>query len=234
MIIDVLTLFPEMFNPFLSTSIVRRAQEKGLVRITLHNLRDYSHLAHRKVDAPAYGGGPGMILRPEPVFSAVESILGYTMYPCERKDEKKKIVFFTPQGKILNQKIVKKFVSLERVILISGRYEGIDQRIRDHLVDEEISLGDYILSGGELAAMVFIDVLVRIIPGVVSCKDSVHQESFEGGLLDYPHYTRPPNFRGLKVPEVLLSGDHDRIEEWRRKKAEEVTRRRRPDLLNGK
>ncbi len=231
MIIDVITIFPEMFRPVLEESIIKRAKEKGLVKITVHNLRDYSDIPHRKVDAPSFGGGPGMVLRPEPIFKAVESILGCEVYPSKKKNKKKRVVFFTPQGKILTQKIARKFLRYEQLLLIAGRYEGIDERIRRYVVDEEISLGDYILSGGELAVMVFIDVLVRLVPGVLSSADSVVKESFEGGLLDYPHYTRPREFRGLKVPSVLLSGDHKKIETWRGKKAWERTRNRRPDLL---
>ncbi|MCM8826708.1 MAG: tRNA (guanosine(37)-N1)-methyltransferase TrmD [Candidatus Omnitrophica bacterium] len=237
MIIDVLTIFPGVFSPILGESIIKRAQEKGLVKIIIHNLRDYSKLAHRKIDAPSYGGGPGMVIRPEPVFDAVESILGYSLYPNQEKkekDNKKRIIFFTPQGKILNQRMVKGYLEFNRLILLTGRYEGIDERIREYLVEEEISLGDYILSGGELPAMVFIDVLVRCIPGVVSCRDSIVKESFHNGYLDYPHYTRPRVFRGLRVPEVLLCGDHKKIEEWRKKKAIELTKKVRPDLLEEK
>ncbi|MCM8773713.1 MAG: tRNA (guanosine(37)-N1)-methyltransferase TrmD [Candidatus Omnitrophica bacterium] len=237
MIIDVLTIFPGVFYPILGESIIKRAQEKGLVKIIIHNLRDYSKLAHGKIDAPSYGGGPGMVIRPEPVFDAVESILGYSIYPDREKkeqDNKKRIIFFTPQGKILNQRMVKGYLEFNRLILLTGRYEGIDERIREYLVEEEISIGDYILSGGELPVMVFIDVLVRCIPGVVSCRDSIVKESFHNGYLDYPHYTRPRVFRGLRVPEVLLSGDHKKIEEWRKKKAIELTKKVRPDLLEDK
>ncbi len=231
MIIDVITIFPKMFSPVLGESIIKRAQEKGLVKIRVHNLRDYSSVPHKKVDAPSFGGGPGMVLRPEPVFNAVESILGYKVYPSQKKNDKKKVVFFTPQGKILTQKVARRFLKYEQLVLIAGRYEGIDERIRKYLVDEEISLGDYILSGGELAAMVFIDVLARLVPGVLSSSESTARESFENGLLDYPHYTRPREFRGLKVPSVLLSGDHKKIEAWRRKKAYQITKKRRPDIL---
>ncbi len=231
MIIDIVTIFPKMFKPVLGESIIRRAQDKGLVKINVHDLRDYSGLTHKKVDAPSFGGGPGMVIRPEAVFSAVESILGYQLYPAKRRDRKKSIVFFTPQGKILTQKRIKKSLRFERLVLLCGRYEGIDYRIRKYLVDEEVSIGDYVLSGGEPAAMVFVDAIVRIIPGVVSCSDSIKQESFESNFLDYPHYTKPRNFRELKVPEVLLSGDHRKIEQWRSKKALELTKARRPDLL---
>jgi tRNA (guanine37-N1)-methyltransferase len=230
MIIDVITIFPKMFLPVIEETIIKRAQQKGLVKINLHNLRDYSPLSGKKVDAPSYGGG-GMVFRCEPLFLCVESILGYRVYPKEKKDPKKRIILFTPKGKVLNQKLIKKFLKYERLILIAPRYEGVDERVRKYLTEEEISLGDYILSGAELATMVFIDCLVRIIPGVVADIDSIKEESFEGNLLDWPHYTRPSDFRGLKVPKVLLSGDHKKIKEWRIKKAEELTKKRRPDLL---
>ncbi|HIE36464.1 MAG TPA: tRNA (guanosine(37)-N1)-methyltransferase TrmD [Candidatus Omnitrophica bacterium] len=230
MIIDVITIFPRMFLPIIRESILKRAQEKGLVKINLHNLRDYSPLKSKKVDAPSYGGG-GMVFRCEPLFFCIESILGYRIYPKEKKDSKKRIILFTPKGRVLNQKLVKKILKYERLILIIPRYEGVDERVRKYLVEEEISLGDYILSGAELAAMAFIDCLVRVIPGVVADIDSVKEESFENNLLDWPHYTRPYDFRGLKVPKVLLSGNHKKIEEWRKNKAKELTRKRRPDLL---
>ncbi len=231
MIIDVVTIFPKMFSPVLGESIIKRAQDKGLVKINIHNLRDFASEPHRKVDAPSYGGG-GMVFKPEPLFGAVESILGYEVYP-KKKDKNKRIILLTPQGKTLNQGKVKKFLNFERLILLAPRYEGVDERIRKNLAEEEIALGDYILSGGELASMVFIDCLCRLIPGVVSDKESIKRESFENKSLDFPHYTKPADFRGLKVPEVLLSGNHGKVEEWRKKKALEATRRRRPDLLKG-
>jgi tRNA (guanine37-N1)-methyltransferase len=230
MIINVITIFPKMFLPVIGESIIKRATNKGLVKINIYNLRDYSPFSHKKVDAPSYGGG-GMVFRCEPVFFAVESILGYKVYPKKKRDSAKRIILFTPQGKILNQKLIKKFLNYEKLILIAPRYEGVDERIRKYLVEEEISIGDYILSGAELAAMVFIDCLVRLIPGVVSNRDSIKEESFEDDLLDFPHYTRPENFRGLKVPSVLLSGNHEKIKEWRKKKALETTLKKRPDLL---
>ena len=234
MIIDVVTIFPKMFSPVLGESMIKRAQDKGLVKINIHNLRDYCCDLHKKVDAPSFGGGPGMIFRPEPIFKAVESILGYSLYPEKTEDNKKIIVFFTPQGKILNQKLAKEFLDFERIILLSGRYEGIDERIKRYLIEKEISLGDYVLSGGELPVMVFIDALTRIIPGVVSCRNSIKQDSFGNNLLDYPHYTRPRNFRGLKVPDVLLSGNHSKIASWRSAQALKSTLQKRPDLLKKK
>ncbi len=230
MIIDVVTIFPKMFSPVLGESMIKRAQDKGLVKINIRNLRDFAPTPHRKVDAPSYGGG-GMVFKSEPLFGAVESILGYKVYPKKKKDKNKKIILFTPQGETLNQGKVKKFLNFERLILLAPRYEGVDERIRKNLAEEEISLGDYILSGGELASMVFIDCLCRLIPGVVSDKESIKKESFEGKGLDFPHYTKPVDFRGLKVPEVLLSGNHGKVEAWRRKKAQEATKKRRPDLL---
>jgi len=219
-----------MFEPVLNESLIKRAQEKGLLKINLHDLRLYSEDTHRKVDAPPFGGGQGMVFTPQPLFSAVESILGHPACPLKKKDPLVKTVLFSPKGKILDQKKAKEFLACERLILIAPRYEGIDERVRDHLADEEISLGDYILSGGELPAMVFIDCLTRLIPGVVSDPASIKEESFEDFLLDYPVYTRPRDFRGMLVPEVLTSGDHQKIRSWRRQKAEELTRDRRPDL----
>lgn len=230
MIIDVITIFPEMFLPVINESIIKIAQQKGLLKINLYDLRQYSDDPHKKIDAPAYGGG-GMVFRVEPIFKAVETILGYKIYPKKKSDPKKHIILFGPQGNLLNQKMLRKFLNYERLLLIAPRYEGVDERVRKYLIDEEISIGDYILSGAELAAMVFIDCLSRLIPGVVSSSKSIKEESFEDGLLDYPSYTRPQNFRGLKVPEVLLSGNHKKIEEWRKKKAIEITKKKRPDLL---
>jgi len=230
MLIDIITIFPEMFLPVTGESIIKRAQAKGLVKIKAHDLRDYTDDPHKKVDAPSYGSG-GMVFTAPPLFNAVEKILGSKRYPKGKKDSAKRVVFFSPKGKTLNQKLVKKFLKYEQLVLIAPRYEGIDERARKYLADEEISIGDYVLSGAELAAMVFIDCLVRLIPGVVSDKDSVKRESFEKNLLDFPHYTRPADFRGLKVPQVLLSGNHAQIEEWRKQKALEITEKRRPDLL---
>jgi len=229
MVIDIITIFPKMFSPVLGESIIKRAVNKGLVKINTHDLRDYSNDPHRKVDAPPYGGG-GMLFKAEPFFTAVESLSGCT-YPKKKKDYTRRIILFSPQGKTLNQKLIKSFLRYERLILLAPRYEGVDERVVKCLVDEEISIGDYVLSGGELAAMVFIDSLVRLIPGVVSDNKSIQQESFEGNLLDYPSYTRPESFRGLEVPNVLLSGNHAKIAAWRKEKALEATRKKRPDLL---
>ncbi|MDD5195227.1 MAG: tRNA (guanosine(37)-N1)-methyltransferase TrmD [Candidatus Omnitrophica bacterium] len=230
MIIDIITIFPKMFAPVLGESIIKRACAKGLVKINCHDLRDYSQDPHKKVDAPSYGGG-GMLFRAEPIFAAVEALLGYPAYPKQHDDKGKRIILFSPQGKTLNQDRIKNFLKFERLLLISPRYEGVDERVRMHLADEEISIGDYVLSGAELAAMVFIDCLVRLIPGVVSNKESIRRESFQDNLLDFPSYTRPEDFRGLKVPQVLLSGNHGKIEAWRKRQAIEATKEKRPDLL---
>ncbi|MBN2483828.1 MAG: tRNA (guanosine(37)-N1)-methyltransferase TrmD [Candidatus Omnitrophica bacterium] len=230
MIIDVLTIFPDMFASVIQETMIKRAQEKGLLKINIHDLRAYSNDPHKKVDAPSYGGGAGMVFKAEPVFCAVEDVLGHTVYPRKEKDPAKCVVLLSPKGKTLTQGSLKRFLDYERLVLIAPRYEGVDERIREHLIDEEVSLGDYVLSGGELPAMVFIDCIARLIPGVVSDVESIIKESFEGDLLDYPVYTRPEDFRGLKVPEVLLSGDHVRIDQWRKAQSERITQEKRPDL----
>jgi len=223
---EVLSIFPKMFEPVLSESIIKRAQEKKLVKINLYDLRDFTPDKHKKVDAPPYGGGPGMVFRVEPVYYALEHI--------KKRDKKTKpwVILLSPQGKILTQKLAKKILRHKRIVLLCGRYEGVDERIREYLIDEEISIGDYILTGGEIPAMVLLDVLTRLIPGAVGDAESIRNESFENGFLDFPHYTRPRNFKGWKVPSILLSGDHKKIEKWRRQKAKENTLRKRPDLLS--
>ncbi|MCF7874452.1 MAG: tRNA (guanosine(37)-N1)-methyltransferase TrmD [Candidatus Omnitrophica bacterium] len=230
MIIDIITIFPEMFYPVLGESIIKRAQEKGLVKINIHNLRDYSDDSNRRIDAPSYGGG-GMVFKPGPVFKAVETILGRDADSKGKGPGRLRKILFTPKGKTLTQNKISNFLDFQRLVLIAPRYEGVDQRVHDFLIDEEISVGDYVLSGGELPAMVFADSLIRLIPGVVSDRESVKQESFQKNCLDFPHYTRPENFKGLKVPEVLLSGNHKKIEEWRKAQANKITRKQRPDLL---
>jgi tRNA (guanine37-N1)-methyltransferase len=230
MIIDIITIFPDMFRPVLEESIIKRAQDKGLVKINIHNLRDYSDNSNKKIDAPAYGGG-GMVFQIEPVWKAVESILSKKETFDNKETNQAKKILFTPKGKRLTQNKVKEFLDYQRLVLIAPRYEGIDQRVHNHLVDEEISIGDYVLSGGELPAMVFTDSLIRLIPGVVSDRRSIEQESFQSSKLDFPHYTRPENFRGFKVPGVLLSGNHEKIKEWRKAEAGRITKKQRPDLL---
>jgi len=222
--IDVLTIFPEVFGPVLNSSILRLSQEKGLAEFVIHNIRDYSPDKHKCVDDRPYGGGPGMVMTPEPVFAAVEAVEPLGKVPCPK-------VLLTPQGTRLDQSLAEAFSGEERLILICGRYEGFDERIRTGLDLVEVSIGDYVLSGGELPAMVVIDAVVRLIPGVVGRQESVEGESFSSGMLDYPQYTRPPEFRGMRVPEVLLSGNHAKIEEWRLMAAREGTLARRPDLL---
>jgi len=214
-----------MFEPVLNESIIKRAQNKGKVIIYVHNLRDYSCDRHRKVDDRPFGGGSGMVIKPEPVFGAVESI------KSKIKGIKSKVILLCPQGKRLDQKVAKRLVKNKHLIFICGHYEGVDERVRDGLVDEEISIGDYVLTGGELPAMVLIDCLTRLIPGVLGDKNSLNFESFEGNLLEYPQYTRPANFKGKKVPRILLSGNHKKIQAWRKHQAIKRTKKKRPDLL---
>jgi len=223
--IDVISIFPKMFEPVLGESIIKRAQAKNKVKINIHDLRDYTLDRHRKVDDRPFGGGAGMVIGPEPIFRAVEAV--------RAKGKGTRVVLLTPQGRKLEQKLAKRFAKYKQIVLICGHYEGIDERVRKHLVDEEISIGDYVLTGGELPAMVLIDSIVRLIPGVLGEKKSLKSESFEGNLLEYPQYTRPANFKGLRVPEILLSGNHTAIEEWRKKEALKKTKERRPDLFKG-
>ena len=285
MLIDIITIFPEVFKPYINESILKIAQEKGKLKVKLHNLRDYTLDKHRKVDDRPFGGGPGMVMTAEPIFRAAEKIR-------MTKDEGRgttKIILLCPQGKTLNQKMARRLSKLKHLILICGRYEGVDERVRRSLADEEISIGDYVLTGGELPAMVLMDALTRLIPGVLGHADSIRDESFsenlrhskvsnailcrKGGvgetvphdwgvlseaddksakrrrgacphsgiksekpilLLEYPQYSRPADFKGMKVPEVLLSGNHKKIEEWRKKQALETTKKKRPDLFREK
>ena len=222
--IDVLTLFPEMFESPLSYSLVKRAQEQGIVEIALTNIRDFAIGDYRKVDDKPYGGGPGMVMMPGPVFDCFEHVESLAPTPG-------RVILLTPQGKPFNQAKAAELSTQERLILIAGRYEGFDERIRLGLDAEQISIGDYVLNGGELAAMVLIDAVVRLLPGALGDEDSAKDDSFSNGLLEYPQYTRPEVFRDMKVPDILLSGDHAKIAEWRRQQALERTRRHRPDLL---
>ena len=216
---DVLTLFPEMFEP-LNSSIIGRAKEKNLIEINLINIRDFSKDKHKKVDDTPYGGGAGMVMMPDIVYDAYKSI----------EDENAKVIYMSPQGKKLTQEKVEELAKEEHLIILCGHYEGIDQRVIDKIVDEEISIGDYVLTGGEIPAMVLIDSVSRYNSGVIA-KESREEESFANGLLEYPQYTRPEVFEGVKVPEVLLSGHHANIEKWRKEKALEITAKKRPDLL---
>jgi tRNA (guanine37-N1)-methyltransferase len=223
--VDVLTIFPKMFDCVLNESIIKRAQTKGKVKFCIHDLRDFTADKHRKVDDRPFGGGAGMVLRPEPIFNCIEHI------KSKVRNQKFKTILLCPQGKRLNQALAKKLSKLKNLILICGHYEGVDERVRSGLADEEVSIGDYVLTGGELPAMVLVDALVRLLPGVLGDKNSLNFESFEGNLLEHPHYTRPADFRKMKVPEVLLSGNHKRIEAWRNLQALKRTRERRKDLL---
>jgi len=222
--IDVLTLFPEMFQSPLTCSILNRSQEKGIVKIVFTNIRDFALDKYRKVDDKPYGGGPGMVMMPGPVFDCFE-------YVQKLSPEKGRVILLTPQGERFSQAKAAELSAENRLILISGKYEGFDERIRIGLGTEQISIGDYVISGGELAAMVIIDAVVRLLPGAVGDEESLKSESFSEGLLEYPQYTRPEVFRDMKVPDILLSGDHGKIEQWRRQQALERTKKWRPDLL---
>lgn len=222
--IDILTLFPQMFKGPFDESIIKRAQEKALVEIKIHNLRDWATDERGTVDDRPFGGGPGMVIKPQPVFDAVEAL------KLKVKSQKLKVVLLTPQGKPLNQKTAKRLSELDHIVLICGHYEGVDERVREHLVDEEISIGDYVLTGGELPAMVATDAIVRLIPNVLEKEEATKSESFST-LLEHPQYTRPENFKDWKVPEVLLSGNHQEIKKWREEQALKKTKKRRPDLL---
>ena len=218
---DILTLFPEMFEA-LNESIIGKAKEKSLIEINLINIRDFSKDKHKKVDDTPYGGGAGMVMMPDVVYDAYSSIK-------DREDAK--VIYLSPQGKTLNQEKVKELSKENHLILLCGHYEGIDQRVLDEIVDEEISIGDYVLTGGELPAMVLVDSVSRYVEGVLKA-ESIEEESFSNNLLEYPQYTRPEEFRGKRVPEVLISGHHENIKKWREEKALEVTKKKRPDLLN--
>jgi tRNA (guanine37-N1)-methyltransferase len=222
--IEVFTLFPEVMRPYLSASILGKAQEAGLVEIGLHNIRDYALDRHSTTDDEPYGGGGGMVMKPEPLFAAVETVLG------EQLGETR-VVLLTPQGRVFKHAIAQELASLRRIALISGRYEGVDERVREHLADDEISIGDYVLTGGELPALVVIDAVVRLLPGALGDEAASTQDSHSEGLLEGPHYTRPAEYRGWKVPEVLRSGDHAKIAAWRRQQSHRRTVERRPDLL---
>jgi len=225
---DIITVFPELFTGVLECGILRRARQSGLVDIRVVNLRDFAKDRHRSVDDRPYGGGEGMVFMPAPLFEAIEF--------CRGQDTAKdsQVVLLTPQGKTWSQNLAAEFATISHLMLVCGRYEGVDQRVIDCLVDREISIGDFILTGGEIPAMVVLDSVVRLIPGALGCWDSTVNESFSTGLLDYPQYTRPAEYRGHAVPEVLLSGDHARIEKWRKEQALEKTKRARPELMNKK
>ena len=222
--IDILTIFPEMFRGPFDESIIKRAREAGLVEIHVHNIRDWATDRHRTVDDYPYGGGPGMVMKPEPIFAAAEAVLAMDV-------RRGPVVLLTPIGRLFSQQVAEELARQERLLLICGRYEGFDARVHHYLATDEISIGDYVLSGGELPAMVVVDAVVRLLPGALGDPESAHQESFAQGLLEYPHYTRPAEFRGWRVPDVLLSGNHQEIARWRRRQSILLTARRRPDLL---
>jgi len=222
--IDIITLFPSMFRGPFDESIIKRARKKGILEINLHNLREFTNDRYRTVDDVPYGGGAGMVMKPEPLFRAVEKVK-------EEKSSSSKVILLSPQGQPFTQEKAKELARGEGLIFICGHYEGVDERVREHLIDEELSLGDFVLTGGELAAMVIVDAIARMLPEVLGCQDSIREDSFYQTLLDYPHYTRPSEFRGWKVPGVLISGNHQKIREWRKKKKLENTFKKRPDLL---
>ena len=226
--IDILTLFPQMFQGPFNFSILKRAIDHRLVSINTHNIRDYTHDKHHTADDYAYGGGAGMILKPEPIFEAVESIKS----DIKQEIGELSVILLTPQGRLFSQQIAQELSAYSHLIFICGHYEGVDERVRERLVTDEISIGDYVLSGGELAAMVVVDAVVRLLPGVLGSEASLVDDSHVAGLLEYPQYTRPVEYRGWSVPEVLLSGNHAQIAKWRREQAIRRTQERRPELLD--
>lgn len=229
---DVLTLFPEMFDGVFHSSILGKAQDKGIIALSAVNFRDYAENKHNMVDDTPYGGGGGMVLKPEPIFRAVESLLSTDPHEMQEESERPpRIILMCPQGEKFTQKKAEELAKEDRLIFICGHYEGYDERIREHLVTDELSVGDYVLTGGELPAMVVIDSVARLLPGVLGNDTSAVTDSFSTGLLEYPHYTRPAEFRDYKVPDILLSGHHANVADWRRKEALRRTWQRRPDLL---
>jgi len=241
---DVFTILPEVFPTYLDTSILKKARARGLIDIRVHNIRDYTHDKHHTTDDTPYGGGGGMVMKPEPIFEAVESVLGSRYIPPDSRWTTRPpsqplrsqpvtvpVILLTPQGRVFTQRVAEELSQHEHLALLCGRYEGIDERIREHLVTDEISVGDYVLTGGELPAMLIIDAVSRLIPGVLGDPTGAADDSHSMGLLEYPHYTKPPEFRGWKVPDILLSGDHGKIEKWRREQALLRTLNKRPDML---
>ena len=228
---DVFTILPEVFPTYLDTSILKRARERGLIDVRVHNIRNYAHDRHHTTDDTPYGGGGGMVMKPEPIFEAVESVLGIASQPLRSQPITVPVILLTPQGRVFTQRVAEELSQHEHLALLCGRYEGIDERIREHLVTDEISVGDYVLTGGELPAMILIDAVSRLIPGVLGDPTGAADDSHSMGLLEYPHYTKPPEFRGWKVPDILLSGDHGKIEKWRREQALTRTFHKRPDMI---
>ena len=250
---EILTIFPDFFRGPLDYGIVRRAREAGLIEIVVQDLRAFTHDRHRTVDDRPFGGGEGMVLKPEPIFECLEAMNIASREERLRADARETVVLLSPQGRMFTQSVAQELVGRERIVLICGRYEGVDERVTEHLADREISVGDFVLSGGELGAAIIVDTVARLVPGALGNAASAQQESFtataetkergenepprstcgSGGLLDYPHYTRPAEFRGMPVPDVLMNGNHDEIRRWRRRKALEKTLANRPDLLSG-
>ena len=236
---EVFTLLPEVFPSYIDTSIIKRARERGLITVRVHNIRDYTHDKHHMTDDTPYGGGGGMVMKPEPIFEAIESVLGVNASFDDNLEEREvsaqdvniPIILLTPQGRVFNQSIAQELSQHDRIVLICGRYEGFDERIREHLVTDEISIGDYVLTGGELPALIMIDSISRLQPDVLGDPTGAQDDSHAMGLLEYPHYTRPPEFRGWRIPEVLLSGAHAKIDKWRREQALLRTYKKRPDML---
>jgi len=239
---EVFTLLPEIFPPYLDNSIMKRARERGLINVRVYNIRDYTHDKHHTTDDTPYGGGGGMVMKPEPIFEAIESVLGLSSALSEvegqgevesqpKPDSSIPIILLTPQGRVFNQSIAQELSQHSRIVLLCGRYEGIDERIREYLVTDEISIGDYVLTGGELPALILIDAISRLLPDVLGDPTGAQDDSHAMGLLEYPHYTRPPEFRGWKIPDVLLTGAHAKIDKWRREQALLRTFNKRPDML---
>jgi len=223
---DIFSVIPEVMQPYLAASVLGKAQQAGVLHVELHNLRDYTTDRHRTTDDEPYGGGGGMVMKPEPVFAAVEAVFDAEL-------EQGRIVLLTPQGRVFTQQVARELAREQRIGLICGRYEGVDERIRQHLVTDEISIGDFVLTGGELPALALVDAVARLLPGALGDEQAAVHDSHAEGLLEYPHYTRPPEFRGWQVPDVLRSGDHARIDAWRRRQSFLRTLERRPDLLAG-
>jgi tRNA (guanine37-N1)-methyltransferase len=231
--IDIFTIFPGLLEGPLQESLLGKAREKELIEVEVHDIRDYAEGRHLQTDDAPFGGGPGMVMKPEPVFEAVLSVLGYSFEDLSRLREGARVILTTPRGRRLDQALCEELAGEKRLAIICGRYEGVDERVREHLCTDSISIGDYVLSGGEAAALVLTEAVTRLVPGVLGNAESLGCESFSGGGLEYPQYTRPADYRGWKVPEVLLSGNHAEIDRWRREESRRVTREVRPDLDEG-
>ena len=223
---EIITIFPEMFREIFRFGIIRRAMDAEILKINVHDLRDYTHDRHRQVDDRPFGGGAGMVLKPEPVFRAIEAIT------ASDGDHTTPVILLSPQGRLFTQEVARELAKNDKIVLICGRYEGVDERVTEFAVTDELSIGDYVLSGGEVPAMVVVEAVTRLLPGALGSEESAEQDSFSDGILDYAHYTRPADYRGLKVPDVLQNGNHGEIARWRRRSAVKKTIKRRPDLLN--